>query len=186
MPSGESALQRAQYYGHSELVSFLLTAHPLQDFATAVTLGDSALVDKQLKDHPELVNELSGDGFMPLCLAAGFGRNEIARLLLAAGADPNMRSTALGGVAPLDSAVFGNSEAAVELLLESGANPNLPQAGGFRPLHGACQNGNLAIVKLLLKFGADPQVPTDEGKRPEDFAKEDTIQVIRAFLSSQG
>jgi ankyrin repeat protein len=43
-----------------------------------------------------------------------------------------------------------------ELLLDRGADPNLPQGGGeFRAIDAARQNGDEAIERLLLERGAE-------------------------------
>jgi hypothetical protein len=52
----------------------------------------------------------------------------------------------------------------VALLLERGADPNLPGRKGLRPLAAAAYNGSMESVEALLKFGADPNALDDEGK----------------------
>jgi hypothetical protein len=57
---------------------------------------------------------------------------------------------------PLHQAVFGNSEAAVKLLLERGANPNVRCEGdNAYPLHFAVEKHRLPIIRLLVEHGAD-------------------------------
>jgi len=56
----------------------------------------------------------------------------------------------------LHQAVFGNSEAAVKLLLERGANPNIRCEGdNAYPLHFAVEKHRLPIIRLLVEHGAD-------------------------------
>lgn len=56
----------------------------------------------------------------------------------------------------LHHAVFGKSEAAVKLLLERGANPNIRCEGdNAYPLHFAVEKNLTPIVKLLVEHGAD-------------------------------
>ena len=52
---------------------------------------------------------------------------------------------------------MGLSEAAVELLLERGADPNIRCEGdNAHPLHFAVEKNNFSIVRLLIEHGADP------------------------------
>jgi uncharacterized protein len=171
-PSGESALQWAVYTGHSEFIDDLLAAGATVDFATACTIGRI----EAITDHAP-VNLLSADGFRPIALAVAFGHNDIVRLLLQKGADPNQRSTALGGVAPIHAAVFGRNLEGLKLLVEAGANVNEAQAGGFTPLMGAAQNGDADMVRYLVEMGADIGAANDEGMTAADYATSEEIRV---------
>ena len=56
----------------------------------------------------------------------------------------------------------------VRLLLEAGANPNVP--GGdenYTPLHDAVEAGHVEIVKLLIERGADKKLRDKNGRIPE-------------------
>jgi hypothetical protein len=56
----------------------------------------------------------------------------------------------------LHQAVFGNSEAAVSLLLERGADPNIRCEGdNAYPLHFAVEKNRVRIIHLLVEHGAD-------------------------------
>jgi ankyrin repeat protein len=56
------------------------------------------------------------------------------------------------------AAAAGGDEATryelVELALEHGADPNLPQGGSFRAIDAARQNGDARVEQLLLEHGA--------------------------------
>lgn len=170
--SGSSMIQLAAYYGRSQAAQTLADAWPDMDLASAICAGRTATVAAALAHDPSQADHLSGDGFLPLCLAAAFGHRAILDQLLAAGARVNAASRALGGVHPLDSAVFGGDLDIVRRLLESGADPNLAQEGGFMPLHGAAQRGDSEMVELLLSHGADPIATSDNGKYASDYAME--------------
>lgn len=172
-PDGASLIQRAVYYGHPELVEDLLAAGADVDLATACTIG------KPLPDEYD-PNQLSADGFRPIALAAAFGHNGIVRELLAKGAGPNLTSNALGGVPPLQSAVFGRNLEAVRMLVEAGADVNAKQQGGFTALMGAAQNGDAEMVRFLLASGADAKAQDNGGKSAADWAANNEVRSLVA------
>jgi ankyrin repeat protein len=82
-------------------------------------LGDAV---NFLLAHGADVNTVNEFGDSPLVDVANLGNNEIAELLVAAGADPNGPKTALQGC-PLHHAARKGNVALVLLLLDAGANP---------------------------------------------------------------
>lgn len=78
---------------------------------------------------------------------------EMLQYLLDLGARP--RSSAEGEY-PLQRAVSNESEQAVSLLLEHGADPNLSNTSDVLPLHEAARLGSTTMVRVLLVHGADP------------------------------
>jgi ankyrin repeat protein len=178
--SGETAIQRAVYWGREDVAEVLKAAAPPLDMGTACTVGDQDRVRNLLEEDRSRANKVTPDGFLPLCLALAFAHMDVARLLAAAGADVNARSIALGGVAPIHSAVFGRNAEGVRWLLENGADVNAAQEGGFTALHGACQNGDVRMVEDLLSSGADVTLRTDEGKQAADFSNPEVAERLAA------
>ena len=70
----------------------------------------------------------------------------------------------IGCGAPIKNAAAGGHMEIVKLLLERGADPNLPEEGiapRGHALHSAVFNGHHAIAKLLLEHGADPDAEVE-------------------------
>src|SRR6516162_9909426 len=85
-------------------------------------------------------------------------RGDLARLNALLDAHPELIDERGGeGVrTALHQAVFGKSEAAVKLLLERGANPNIRCEGdNAYPLHFAVEKNRVPIIHLLVEHGAD-------------------------------
>ena len=68
------------------------------------------------------------------------------------------------GATPLHWAVRWDDAAAVELLLNAGADPDAANDYGVTPLSLACINRNPAVVAKLLSAGADPNAATSMGE----------------------
>ena len=100
----------------------------------------------------------------PLYYAADKGHNEVAKLLLGRGADPNPHyiSQYTPMHMPIHGAMRNGHLEMVKLLLEKNADPNarfkdLESLGRTsRPLQYAVQNEHLELAKLLLENNADP------------------------------
>jgi hypothetical protein len=60
-------------------------------------------------------------------------------------------------------AVKKDQVAVVNILLEFGADPNIPDAKGSSPLLRAVKNNQAAMVKLLLEHGANANPPDKDG-----------------------
>ncbi len=181
-PLGVSPVLFAVYSGRPELARLLVQeGAPLNVFEAAAT-GETGPLTAQLGADPALLSAFSPDGFTPLGLAAFFGQEEVAALLLSRGADVNARSHNAMQVQPLHSAVAGNHLRLAERLLEAGAEVNAAQIGGFTPLMEAARNGNAALVEALLAHGARAEATTEDGRRAADLAEEEGHAAVAALL----
>ena len=184
--------------------AMLATAGKTRDFEDYVDKCNkverlvTAIRNNNMKDFRDLMYELNGrmiqeDKDRLLAIACQYSREDIARLLLAVGADvravericrlepgnPNRGSVDFkvlagartGGPALIRACERGD-EAEVKFLLSIGADVNhVPPDGltsyaygGWTPLTFACSRGKEAMVKLLLEKGADVNhVPPNGG-----------------------
>ena len=92
------------------------------------------------------------DGTTALMLAAEYGRVEIARLLLEAGADEDLQNQD-GKTALMLAVESGHAEIA-RLLLEAGADKDLQDQLGHTAVMLATLNNNMEMARMLLEAGA--------------------------------
>jgi ankyrin repeat protein len=169
-PAGVSAVMLALYRGQRDVADRLVEVLPELDLFEATALGRADRVRELLTADPSLGRAWSADGFTALHFAAFFGSADAARALLAAGADPNVRSRNEMSVMPIHSAVAGRHGDMLAALVAAGAEVNVAQRDGWTPLHGAAQHGDVATVDLLLEAGADAAARNDDGITAADLA----------------
>ena len=157
-----SEILQALYRGEEDRARELARGTELDVFEAAA-LGETAQLRELLDGDPMRANAFGEDGFHPLGLACFFGRLDAARLLLERGAVVNAlsRNEHIQTAAIHASAASGETGAdestrydLVRLVLEHGADPNLPQGGGFRAIDAARQNGDERVERLLKEYGA--------------------------------
>jgi Ankyrin repeats (many copies) len=171
----------------------------LMKFAQAVVAGDAATASRLLAASPGLSSACLGEGatrhgakdyFLEeikhylyrgdtaLHVAAAAYQHEVARKLIAAGA--NVRARNRRGAEPLHYAVDGGpgsstwnpsaQAAIVAILIEAGADPNAIDKSGVTPLHRAVRTRCTAAVKVLLESGADIRCKNKNGSTPMQIA----------------
>jgi len=67
-------------------------------------------------------------------------------------------NTLTEGQTPLSAACKAGHKCVVSLLLENGADPNVPNDFGTTPLHFAVSSGKTEFVRSLLSYGANPNI----------------------------
>src|SRR3954454_19093198 len=170
---GVRATMHALYHARRAVAEGLADARPELDVFEAAALSRAGRVRDLVTADASLSRARSPDGFTALHYPAFFGGAEAAETawaLLEAGADVNARSDNELSVLPLHSAVAGNHDDVIEVLLTAGADVNAVQRHGYTPLHGAAQNGAERTVDHLLRAGADPSATSDDGRSAADLA----------------
>lgn len=192
--------------------------HPFDSLYAAILDEDRAKVKEMLDNDPGLIRRgiaeeryesgiahwiYAGDSV--LHVAAAGHRAEIARMLLAVGADVGSagnrrRSQPLHYAADgfLDSPSWDAARQVVmiRLLLKAGARLDAQDRNGATPLHRAVRTRCAAAVRCLLDEGADPTIRNKPGSTPFHLAVQNTgrggsgsekartaqREIIRAFL----
>jgi ankyrin repeat protein len=85
---GRTPVMVAMERDHRAVVEYFVRAGAVVDLHLAAYLGDAAKV-KSLIDSGADITARDRDGWTPLCYAASYGCKEVAKLLIAAAADPN-------------------------------------------------------------------------------------------------
>ena len=192
---------------------------PSQFLLTAILDDDRATVKELLKKNPHLstfaITEARHEsgiahwlyvGDTALHVAAAGYRVEIAKMLLAAGADPNADKNHRRSQ-PLHYAADGYLEnpawnaprqvAMIRLLLDAGADLHAQDKNGATPLHRAVRTRCAAAVACLLEAGGDATVQNKPGSTPFHLAVQNTgrggsgaeqaktaqREIIQAFLA---
>jgi ankyrin repeat protein/tetratricopeptide (TPR) repeat protein len=152
-------------------------------------------------NYPETLKALLAGGANPnppgdkvstlLYRAVAEGSEQMAEMLLKAGANPNVKMDAqmhinIPSMTPLLRALYNApSLSLVTLLLEHKADPNLKTDNGFAPVHWVLASGRERILEALLTHGADPDARNGDGQIPLGHAVEigskETVALLLKF-----
>ncbi|XP_055884298.1 uncharacterized protein LOC106065782 isoform X3 [Biomphalaria glabrata] len=132
------------------------------------------------KDPAELLRMKDLQGLTPLRKAVALNKAEIARILVAYGAEPSVRDPA--GRTVLHIAVMqGRRELIAPLLVSKDSCVNVQDSHGWSPLHFAVRGKHIHAINWLLYAGADISLKNKEDKTAMDLCDEDSP--IRAMLA---
>ena len=146
--------------GPKQMLDHVIARGAYVDINTAASRGDLARVRQLLDEDPSLANKV-GDAF------SGY----------------------LGSGSPLRNAAQQGHMDIVRLLLERGADPNLPEeqiAPKGHALYAAAANGHYDIAKLLLERGAFPNPPVESSADALSMALMRKDQRMVDLLTSYG
>lgn len=144
----------------AEVLAHLVARGAYVDICTAAHMGNLSRVRELLDQDPSLVNRVSDYG-----------------------------SYYLGCGAPLWNAAARGHIEVVRLLLERGADPNLPEEGMAphgRALYAAVYNGHYDIAKLLLEHGAYPNPEVESSADALSIAIMNSDKKMIELLASHG
>jgi ankyrin repeat protein len=158
-----------------------LTVVSLRAQRSVEALFTQALVAGDLKTAESLLSGgLNPDfrdlyGQTPLMIAAAFGDNKTASLLLSYHADPNAGPKRQAGVeqiagTPLQCAARTGNLDMAGMLVKAGAQVDGTGAAGRTPLSFAVFFNHLDMIRFLIEKGADVNVRNAEGATPLDDA----------------
>jgi ankyrin repeat protein len=132
----------------------------------------------------------------PLLTAVQINHIEAVRILLAAGADPNVRDNE--GDSPLRFCADNGLLEMARLLLHCGAGKTIHEAGGSAGMNAlglAAYGIHVDMVRLLLAHGADPHLEDADRMTvfdhlrhlslPEDPAAREHLQQVQRLLGDQ-
>lgn len=189
---GATPLSEAAIIGNVEMLDLLLDAGADANEANAD--GQTALMAVARTNNVEAARRLvragadvnareTWRGQTALMWAAHDRRPAMVKFLLQEGADPNAVSTVnhwqrqtttesraqyrpAGGLTPLLYAAREGCDECVRLLVEGGAEVNLPDPDEISALIIAIDNGNYDIAKYLIENGANPGKWDHRGRTP--------------------
>ena len=201
---GFTALQTAIFNGHYALAKQLLEK--------GANANDGSLyIVMEMRNLATYSNRPN-----PSDTERGVSHMEVARLLLDKGADPNAayvktipprqaqgNINVAPGATPLYRAVRAIDLAAVQLLVDRGANPSQAIKDGSTPLMAAAglgaprggdeevteagdRNDPIDVMKVLIAKGANVNAANDAGMTPLHYAAQRGSDRIIEFLASQG
>jgi ankyrin repeat protein len=116
---------------------------------------------KELINKGININKQDADGQSALYLAKN---NEIIKILLVAGANPDLQEKYAGYTALMDTLIWPDKNKFVQLV--NVTDTNIKTSFGYTALMLASRNNDLEAIELLINAGADPYILNNEG---EDF-----------------
>ena len=157
---------------------------PYADLESAIVNGDAESVQYLLQTG---VHATEIGNILPFAIVRG--NDEIVRILLEAGADPN--ATDIGGRTSLEIAIALDKTEVVRMLADAGADVNVIlsgrlSVGGEDTVLGWAvkASGNLEIIRILVDAGADIAAKSDFGQSAMEIAVEGgnarIIEILRS------
>lgn len=184
-------LLKAAWDGEQEIVTLLLDAGAKIN-AKASDTGETALMNAVTRGHMEIIKLLLEKGadvapknrfdFNAFTSAVAAGKQDIAGLLLDAGAKPDEGAS---GLTPLQFAASAGNVEMIRFLVKRGANVNYGvKTGGQTALLSAIYGAHPEAVEALIELKADVNAKTKDGDTPLKAAmkgdQEDIVKILKA------
>ena len=151
---------------------------------TAAKEGHVNVIHTLIKKGED-VDTKTGDGLSSLHIAVENGKAAVVEALLGHGANVHLKGgkseeTPLHIAARIDEA---KGEKCTKMLVQSGADPNLPMGDGRTAVHIAATCGNLMVLRSLLQNGGSAELEDAEGETPlHKSSRECHFHVVRELL----
>jgi Ankyrin repeats (3 copies)/Ankyrin repeat len=161
----------------SQFIPYYGQGDPSNDSIVRATLSSLSIDDIDSKD--EYGNTL-------LLLACQYRCEDLVRIMLNKGADPNALN--LSGACPLHFASYKESFSAsiAKILLNNGANPEVKELTyGCTPLHYCAGTGDVEFCKMLLSYGAQVQTQDYYNYTCVDYAREAGMSAVAEYLQQK-
>lgn len=155
--------------------------HPLH---LAATTRNGATMASFLIKHGASLDALNGSGATALHVAAAANNIDVAAVLIAAGANPNVRDAQYQETPLHIAAGYGYTDFA-NLLLSKGADINAIDSAGDTPLYYAAMDGRTDVIPSLVKSGADLNLVNKQGKTPYEYAGGKDVKELLKSLGSR-
>ncbi len=108
--------------------------------------------------------------------ASRYGHKEIARMLIDAGADINIKDG--DGWTPLHWASNNSQIEITKMLIDAGADENVQDNKGRTPLHMAARWNEIEVAKILIDAGSRFDIETNSGYTPYQMARKQEMKNI--------
>ncbi|MGA2854740.1 MAG: ankyrin repeat domain-containing protein, partial [Verrucomicrobiota bacterium] len=173
--AGMTPIIRAALSGQVEVLDKLLKAGAKPDIED--DSGRTALIFAAGRANVDFVKALLAAKANPNAgksgetpLFAAVRQPEMMKLLLSAGASPNVKTD--NGGTPLLSAIQNSQFESAALLVQNGADVNTANDNGMTPLHMAVWAQNIPIISLLLSNKVDINIRHPSGRTALAMSKE--------------
>jgi len=174
--------------GDIDVISCIKNAFATDQFVRVKTAFDLLVQNEKKKifDSSALLNRkeilTDKEGNSPLCWASSFGNINLVTILLKDYGFPINHQNYEGNT-PLTIAVLGGFCPIVKLLLEEGANPNIPNLKRESPLHLASCLGYNDICEDLIRHGAWIEAEDEFGDTALHWAvREEKVEIVEILL----
>ena len=164
---GQTSLMQATTSGKLEVVRTLLSSGATVDLQSSPHMGEGWMFNRFTGKYEVVMVKVEGE--TALINAAQKGHSEVIKLLLAAGADPDLQTKTEGRTALMAAARNGEEEA-VQVLLNAGANPDLQNKNGETAFRIATAKKREKVIKLLIAAGV--QMGQEDREKYAELLKE--------------
>ena len=151
----------------------------------AIARGDLEDVQAQIAAFPERIQKGKHPTLTPLNQAILRKKEEIAVVLIDAGADVDTIDNDKSRRTPLHLCVDRDLPLVAKALLKKKAKPNEWDKAGWTPLHNAAAKNRFKITEVLLEGGANPKILSERKGTPlHEAAVSASPELVKLLLAA--